>query len=101
MWQGKRASVPAGLARITEEAEDAAGLADLRADGFLGADAAKAAATAAAERLEAEPGARRVRRVITHTAADGTVTTREIIYTTPDKARPFTPWAGDTWPALL
>jgi len=81
--QGKRRPMPAGLAAITEEAEDAAGLAELRAGGFLGAEAAAAAASA----LEAEPGARRLRRTITHTAPDGAVTTRELIYTHPDKAR--------------
>ena len=81
--QGKRGPVLAGLAAIAEEAEDAAGLAELRAGGFLGAEAAAAVAAA----LEAEPGARRLRRTITHTARDGAVTTRELVYTHPDKAR--------------
>ena len=84
--QGKRGALPPGLARIAEEAEDEAGLAEMRAGGFLSAGAAAGATTADA--LEAEPGARRLRRMITHTAADGTVTVRELIYTAPDKARP-------------
>ncbi|CAL8462032.1 g1563 [Coccomyxa elongata] len=82
------------LRKMTEEAEEAKELADMRKAGLLSARGAAGATPAG--KLEAAPGARRIRRTITITnPEDGSQTTREIIYTDRDKVALLNSMYGD------
>jgi hypothetical protein len=72
------------MATITEEESEAAELAKMRKDGFLGA---AAGGKAAGGQLEAAPGARRIRRTIVTTSEAGVRSEREVIYADREKAR--------------
>lgn len=85
--QAAPGSATAVLKKMTDEAEEARELAEMRRGGFLGGggDAAAAGKAAAAANLEATPGARRIRRTIVTTSPDGERSSREVVYTDRDK----------------
>ena len=85
--QPQAGSATAALKKMAEEQEEARELAEMRKGGFLTGSGAAAAGTggAAAGKLEAAPGARRVRRTIVTVSADGERSTRNVIYSDRDK----------------
>ena len=72
---------------MAEEQEEARELAEMRKGGFLSGAAAAGKGGAAGGKLEAAPGARRVRRTIVAVSADGERSTRNVIYSDRDKVR--------------
>lgn len=81
---GAAAAKAASKPPAAENGDEERDLADMRKAGLLSGSGA-AVALAQEPRLEAEPGARRIRRTIITTDAEGVQTSREIIYTDKDK----------------